>query len=402
MYLQNHKRQLIVLMTLLAFMSQACTDIYVPGLPQMTVEFNTNLSTMSATIVAYTYSQAFFFSFIGVLSDLFGRRKILLPCLAIQALSSILISLNHSINMFIILRIFQAIGGASIYIVLRLIVKDVMSREEQIGVTGTIVTALPLSLAIAPVAGAWIIKLLEWRYCFSILGVIQGVLLIWAFILIKESNDNTKLFRSQFNLRTYIASYYIILKTPLFYTLALTIGGVFASYYGFITISSYMYVNEYHVSSIIYSHIFIVIAGFYLLGNRIMLWLNRINVPLWKLVENGMIISGVGLSIIILGLFFKSTGLITLIAITGGVVLLRMATAFINPTIQVAVTDKFGNNCAQAIGLLTSLQYFSGGIGAFTASVLPWQPSTNLILSSLFFCVVSFIGYKLCPRNKLV
>ena len=402
MYLQNHKKQLIILMTLLFFLSQACTDIYVPGLPQMTLEFNTSLSTMSSTIGVYTYSQAFFFLFIGVLSDLFGRRKILLPGIAIQVLASILIALNHSINMFIILRIFQAIGSASIYIVLRLVIKDVMNRDEQVGATGIFVTALPLSLAIAPVAGAWIIKLVGWRYCFSIVGVIQGLLLIWAFILIKESNDNTKSFRSNFNLGTYIQSYYIILKTPLFYTLALIIGGVFASYYGFITISSYMYVNEYHVSSIIYSYVFIVIAAFYLLGNQIMLWLNRAHVASWKLVKNGIIISSIGLAIIILGLPFKSIGLITLVSITCGIILLRMATAFINPPIQVAVTHKFGNNGAQAIGLLSSLQYFAAGIGSFIASILPWQPSTNLILSSLFFCLISFIGYKLCPSDKMV
>ena len=152
-----------------------------------------------------------------------------------------------------------------------------------------------------------------------------------------------------------------------------------------------MYINEYHVSSITYSYIFIVIAGFYLFGNQIMLWLNRAHVPSWELIKNGVIISSIGLCIIIFGTAFQSIGLTTLISITCGVILLRMATAFINPPIQVAVIHNFSNNGAQAIGLISSLQYFAAGIGSFTTSVLPWQPSTNLILSSLFFCMISWI-----------
>lgn len=401
MQLQQHKLQLIFLMTLLFFLSQACTDIYVPGLPEMTREFNTNLSMMSSTISVYTYAQAFFFLFIGVLSDLFGRRKILIPGIAIQVIASILMALNHSITIFIFLRIFQAIGSSAIYIVLRLVIKDVMNRDEQVQTIGIFVTALPLSLAIAPVAGAWIIKILGWRYCFLMVGVIQGLLLIWAFILIKESNLNIQLFRSQFNLKTYITSYFVILKSQLFYTLALIIGGVFASYYGFIAISSYMYIDEYNISSIIYSYVFIAIAGFYLLGNQIMLFMNRANMPSWSLIKTGIMISVVGLAMILLALPFKSFGVVTLELISCGVILLRMATAFINPPIQVAVTHKFGNNGAQAIGLLSSLQYASAGFGSFIASILPWQPSINLIFSSLFFCLISFIGFKLFPSDSL-
>jgi DHA1 family bicyclomycin/chloramphenicol resistance-like MFS transporter len=401
MVLQDHKRQLIILMTLLFFLSQACTDIYVPGLPEMTREFNTTVGMMSLTITVYTYAQAFFFLFTGVISDLFGRRKVIMPGIAIQVIASILIAFNHSISIMIFLRILQAIGSGAIYIVMRLIIKDVMNRDEQVQAVGIFVTALPLSLAVAPVVGAWIIKFLGWRYCFSLIGLVQGALLIWALILIKESNHNTQLFRSKFKLKTYIASYFIVLKTPLFYTLSLVVGGVFASYYGFITISSYMYIDEYHVSSILYSYTFIAIAGFYLLGNQIMLLMNRAHRSSWGLIKAGIIISVIGLVLILLGFPFKSVGLITLSLITAGVILLRMATAFINPPIQVAVTHQFGTNGAQALGLLSSLQYVSAGVGSFVSSILPWAPSTNLIISSLFFCLISFIGYKLCPSNKL-
>ena len=400
MSLHNHKRQLIILMTLMFFLSQACTDIYVPGLPQMTREFHTNIHKMSLTITVYTYSQAFFFLFTGVISDLFGRRKVIIPFVAIQVIASLLIAINHSLDLMILLRVLQAIGSAAIYIVMRLIIKDVMNRDEQIQAVGIFVTALPLSLAIAPVLGAIIIKYLGWRYCFSLVGLVQGCFLLWAFILIQETNHQTPLFRRQFNLKSYIQSYFRVLSDKLFYNSILLIGGVFASFYGFITISSYMYISEYHVSSILYSYTYIAIAVFYLIGNQIMLWMNRKKISSWSMIKTGICISVFGVLLVIFGLPFKSIGWMALSLITAGIILLRMATAFINPPIQVAMTHHFGNNGAQALGLLSSLQYIFAGIGTVVASSLPWTPSMNLTVCSIVFCLISFLGYYLCPPLK--
>ena len=387
-------------MTLLFFLSQACTDIYVPGLPQMTREFHTDIHKMSLTITVYTYSQAFFFLFTGVISDLLGRRKVIIPCIAIQVVASLLIALNHSLDIMIFLRILQAIGSAAIYIVMRLIIKDVMNRDEQIQAVGIFVTALPLSLAIAPVAGALIIKYWGWRYCFSLVGLVQAGLLLWAVILIQETNHKTRIFRKQFKFKSYIQSYFTVLNDKLFYNLTLLIGGVFASFYGFITISSYMYINEYHVSSILYSYTYIAIAVFYLIGNQIMLWMNRKQISSWNIIKTGIIISVFGVLLVIVGVPFKSLGWLALSLITSGIILLRMATAFINPPIQVAMTHHFGNNGAQALGLLSSLQYIFAGIGTIVASSLPWAPSMNLTICSIIFCLISFLGYYLCPPLK--
>lgn len=161
-----------------------------------------------------------------------------------------------------------------------------------------------------------------------------------------------------------------------------------------------MYIDQYHVPSILYSYTFIAIAAFYLLGNQIMLWLNRQNVSVWSLIKTGMTISIIGVVFMVLGIFFNVPWII-LGLITWGVVLLRMATAFINPPIQVVVTHYFGKNGAQALGLLSCLQYIAASVGIAVASSMPWHPSTNLVVSSILFGTVGVLGYVFCPRREL-
>ena len=142
MHIQRQKRQLLTLMILLLFVSQACTDIFVPGLPEMSREFASSIKQMNLTISVYIYAQAFFFLIIGVISDLFGRRRVLLACIPLQIIASFAIAMTNSLTLLIILRVIQALGSSAIYIVLRLVIKDTLNKEEQIHATGMLLIGL--------------------------------------------------------------------------------------------------------------------------------------------------------------------------------------------------------------------------------------------------------------------
>lgn len=391
----------MILMILLLFISQACTDIYVSGLPLMTKEFRTNLSVMNLTITLYVYSQAFFFLFMGVLSDLFGRRRVLISCITAQIIASFIIAYTSSLTLVILLRIIQAMGSGAIYIVLRLVIKDVMNKDEQIHATGMLLIGLVLSPALAPAIGAWIIELSGWRTCFSLIGLGHLILLIWLYILVPETNLEMRKFRNEYSLANHFKSYWHILSDKFFLNLSLIIGGTFASFYGFISISSYMYIDEYHISNTMYSYTFIGIAISYLVGNRTMLWLNQHKVKSWKIIGLGILVSLAGLALMLSGLLFRNNALLILTCVTIGIMLVRVATAFINPPIQVAVTLHFGKTGSHAIGLLSCLQYVFAGAGSAVVSAIPLTPSLSLITSSILFTLVSLAGYYYCPQNQL-
>lgn len=396
-----HMKQLMLLMILLLFVSQASTDIYISGLPLMTNEFKTNISTMNLTITLYVYSQAFFFLFMGVISDLFGRRRVLIISISAQILASFLIAISHSLYLIIFLRVIQALGSGAIYIVLRMVIKDTMNREEQIHATGMLLIGLVLSPALAPAVGAWIINFSGWRACFSLIGIGHLVLLIWFIFLVPETNQSMDKFRNNYSFPGHINSYWHILNDRLFFNLAMIVGTTFASFYAFISISSYMYIEEYHIPNTTYSYIFFAIAGAYLIGNRIMLVLNKRHVKPWHIISTGIIISVLGLIFMLNSLTFNHSPYLVLSLITIGILLVRLATAFINPPIQVTVTNHFGDKGSHALGLLSCLQYIFAGLSSAIVSSIPLKPSLSMIICSLLFTICSLFAYYICPSKKI-
>lgn len=390
----------ILLMVLLLFSTQACTDIFLSGLPLIAKEFGATMHVTNLTISVYNYSQAAVVLFIGVVSDLRGRRSTILACLALHIMATIWIALCSSLSSMIFMRALQAVGSAAVYIILRLIIKDTMDKKAQIHATGLLVVGLVLSPILAPVLGAWIINLSGWRSCFWAVAIFELPLFFWALMSISETNNKQHEYRSSFSLRNHFLSYYLVLKDRYFLGLALIVGSVFAAFYAFISISSYLYINQFGMTETRYSFVFIGIAVSYLIGNRVMSKLNANNLPPQRIIGLGIYISLIGTAFILAELFIKNAvGILALITL--GTCLLRLATALINPPVQVVVTNHFHEKGSHALGLLTCIQYSFAAIGTMVVSGLSFKPSGNFMISTFAFVATSLVGYWFAFHRQL-
>ncbi len=388
----DNKKISMVLMVLLLFVTQACTDIFLPGLPAIAKEFGATIDTTNLVISVYNYSQAFVVLFIGVVSDLRGRRSTILTCLVLHIIATIWIALSSSLSSIIILRVVQAAGSAAIYTILRLIIKDTMDKKSQIHATGLLVMGLVLSPILAPIVGAWILQLSNWRNCFWAVAIFEIPLFFWALITISETNHQQREFRSSFSLKNHFMSYYLILKDTYFLSMALIVGSTFAAFYAFISISSYLFINQYGVKETSYSYVFICISLSYLIGNRLMSQLNANNLSPQRIIGLGITISVIGTAFILAELFINNALIIIVLTILGSC-LLRLATALINPPIQVVVPNHFHEKGSYALGLLTGIQYAFAAVGSMLVSGLSFKPSDNFMITTLVFVVMSLIGF---------
>lgn len=397
----TYKKILIILLLTLLSITQAFTDIYVSGLPVMAHEFGVTPAQMNQTITFYVYSQAFLFLIIGPISDIFGRKRVIIITILCSLISTFIISESSNLDTILLFRIFQAFGSAGVYIVSRLIIKEVYDKEELLSVTGLFLLGLVLSPALAPVIGALIIKHSDWRWTFRILGLFLGIFWLLAFIIIKESNHKISEYRNNFNLMTLLYNYIHVLQSWLFIRYVLVVGGTFASFYAFISMSSYMYINEYHISEIYYSYLFTLIAVGYLIGNKIMIFYSKRNINPYFLVMIGIILGGIVIAITILSIFLRNevTLFILLITITGFIT--RLATAFINPPIQVGILTAFDNKGSFAVGLLSSLQYVFAAFGSWFVGVLKYEPSMNIIISTIIFTMLTIISFLLLKAKDI-
>jgi DHA1 family bicyclomycin/chloramphenicol resistance-like MFS transporter len=176
------------------------------------------------------------------------------------------------------------------------------------------------------------------------------------------------------------------------------VGAAFGAFYAFISISSYLYINQYGVKDTDYAYVFIGIALSYLLGNRLMSKLNANNLSPLKIIGIGIYTSLFGAALILAEVFTRSA-VAAVVLVTLGTCLLRLATALINPPVQVVVTNHFQENGSHALGLLTCIQYSFAAVGTMVVSGLSFQPSVNLMTSTLVFVMLSFVGY-VCTSMK--
>ena len=184
--MQNSKTFLLVLLGILAAFGPFVTDMYLPGLPSMTVYFDTTASMVQLGITTAMLGLGFGQIIVGPLSDKYGRKLPLLLSLWLFIFSTIACICSWSIGAFIFFRFLQGIAGAGGIVISRSVATDKFSGKElakMLAVIGAINGVAPVA---APVIGGLLTGSVGWQGIFMILLFI-GILLGIGCIRFKES-----------------------------------------------------------------------------------------------------------------------------------------------------------------------------------------------------------------------
>ena len=386
------KRHLIILMTAMFFVGISATDIYISSLPQMVIDFNTEPSMINLTLSSYSIGIAVIVLFMGEFSNRFGRRQVLLFGLFCFFISAFLMAVIKDLYLMIFLRIIQAIGGAAIIIVPRLILKDCMEEHEQIRANGYLLMGLILSPAIAPVVGAHLSVWFGWRSCF-LFSAILGFLLWWRTYAILPETNLDKIIHMQ-SLSSYLSSYKDLLNNRLFMALTLIYACGTAAYFAFVGVSSYLYINLWHILPVNYSYIYLALAGAYLVGNQIMQFLNKKEASAIQIIALGVYSTLCGVIIIVVScLFFHHQISVVAFTVTLGVFFMRAANALINPPTQIKIMNYFYPHSAQALGLSMFFSFALNSLATYLVTIFPTYPFTSFAVVTLFFITICAWSY---------
>lgn len=182
------RSKLIIMVSVMASLFLVALDqtIIATALGKIVEEFNA-FSSLSWVVTAYLITTTMTVPIAGKLSDLYGRRRILLAGVAIFVAGSLMSGLSGSMTELIIWRAFQGIGGGIITANAFTIVGDLFAARERGRWQGLIGAVFGLSSVIGPLLGGWLTDgqtffglTTDWRWTFYI-NVPIGIL---AFILI--------------------------------------------------------------------------------------------------------------------------------------------------------------------------------------------------------------------------
>ena len=95
----------IILALALTLLGVSSTDIYISSLPEIVAFFKTTPFLVNLTLSIYTLGMAISVLFTGILSNRFGRKKILLSGILVFIISSFAIVVSKSIWWVILFRV---------------------------------------------------------------------------------------------------------------------------------------------------------------------------------------------------------------------------------------------------------------------------------------------------------
>lgn len=160
------------------------TDMYLPSLPDIARQLDASTAQVQFTISAYLIGFAAGQILYGPISDRHGRKPVLLGAIMIYCAASVACALSTSIEMLIVARTFQALGGSGGIVLTRAIVRDIYSGTHAGRELSLIGSVMALAPVVAPILGGIIQTGFGWRTTFIVLVLagLVGSAVVWALL----------------------------------------------------------------------------------------------------------------------------------------------------------------------------------------------------------------------------
>jgi EmrB/QacA subfamily drug resistance transporter len=166
-----------MLSMLLGSMFQTITATAMPRIITDLGGFSQYTWVFTAYIIAETVS----LPLAGKLSDMYGRKWLLVAGMGLFVVGSFLSGLSQSMNQLIIYRVVQGFGFGAMSALGFIVIADLFPPEERGKYSGMMAGVFGLSTVIGPTLGGVITEGLGWRWCFFVM-VPVGIIIILIFI----------------------------------------------------------------------------------------------------------------------------------------------------------------------------------------------------------------------------
>jgi DHA1 family bicyclomycin/chloramphenicol resistance-like MFS transporter len=179
----------ILILGLLSAIGPFSIDMYLPGFPAIAKDLHTSVGIVSYSLASFFIGICIGQLICGPLLDRFGRKMPLYVGMIIYVLSSIGCALSWSIELLIVMRFFQALGGCVGIVAPRAIIRDIFPVEENAKIFSFMILILGVSPIIAPTVGSYVVAHFSWHIVFVILSLITCLIFIAVVYWLPESRQ---------------------------------------------------------------------------------------------------------------------------------------------------------------------------------------------------------------------
>jgi MFS family permease len=179
-----HVLAAFIALSLSTFLVALDTVLIPTALHTISLTFHIPDSLYVWTGSAYLLANASSVPLWGKLSDIFGRKPVILTANAIFLGGSILCAVSVNAPMLISGRVVQGLGGGGVVVLVHVCVSDLFTIRDRSFYMGTVGAFWALASALGPVLGGIFAQHLHWTWCFYInIPIISLAIVILYFTL---------------------------------------------------------------------------------------------------------------------------------------------------------------------------------------------------------------------------
>ena len=214
----SHNPWLIAVAVMAAtFMEILDTSVANVALPHIAGNLSATTEESTWVLTSYLVSNAIVLPITGWLGLYFGRRRLLILCIALFTVASVLCGMAPDLGFLIVARIVQGIGGGALVPISQAVLLESFPPEKRGLAMATFGMGVVVAPILGPTLGGWITDNYSWRWIFYInvpVGVFAA-LMVQAFVEDPPYIQHAKIERVDFTgfflLATWLGTLQIIL-----------------------------------------------------------------------------------------------------------------------------------------------------------------------------------------------
>ena len=184
--------------------------------------------------------------FWGLMSDRFGRRRILIGGLSLYVIAALICSLSGSFQTLLAWRFVHGLAAACVTVT-RSFIRDLYSGRDMARVMSLTFVVFLMVPMLAPSLGQAILWVAPWRYIFVVFAGFAGIVATWAYLRLPETLHPAYRLTLDFKSISSAARLVLGTRSSMFYTLAMTV--MFGSLMAYVAMVQQIFADVFHRAS---------------------------------------------------------------------------------------------------------------------------------------------------------
>ncbi|RUU11569.1 Bcr/CflA family efflux MFS transporter [Mesorhizobium sp. USDA-HM6] len=381
--------RIAVVLGLLSAIGPFAIDMYLPALPSIGEDLNAGTAAVQMSLLIFFLSMGFGQIVVGPISDMVGRKLPLYAGLALFMVGGVGSAMAPNIEWLIGFRFLQGLGASAGMAIPRAIVRDLHTGNEAAKLMSLLMLVFSVSPILAPLTGSQIIESFGWRAVF---WTVTGAAALATILLATSLNETRSVEeRANSSFGTALAGYRYLMGDRNFLGLTAIAGFGIASFFVYLSSSSFILIDHYGLSPSVYSVFFSINAVAFIgmsqltgmladrFGLKRVVWVAVTGYATVMVALFAIMASGVDRLDVMAALLFVGYGFLGLVI----------------PTTSVLAMEEHGEIAGTASALMGTLHFAIGALAMGVAGIFFDGTPLPMVAGITLCAVISFTLAKL-------